>query len=237
MKTLIESLLDNEDDLIFNADKVLIDKFLQENYFISGEYVIRNSDTGKYIIDVEGSVFFMNNSLNSLTNDIFEFGEVTRDFYCDQRNTYNTKLKTLKGAPKYVDGIFDCSTCLQLVSLEGGPQYCKKFQCLHCRSLANLKGAPKMCNDFCCDDCDNLKTLEGAPKYVDNFSCRNCNHLKDLKGSPKAIQGRFDCVCCMNLISITGCPKKCETFSCRGSKRKITKEEVRSLCNAKYIYI
>ena len=239
MKSLQESLLDDDDVLISNQDNFVIEQFLNENYIISGKYTIEFDKKEKHIaiVNVLGDVFFKNKDLETLTGDLFTFGEVTGKFYCDQRNTYESKLKNLKGAPKIVGDLFDCSTCLNLITLEGAPEYCKDFQCKRCRKLTNLKGGPLRCDDFCCDECDSLQSLEGAPKDLNNFSCMSCHKLKDLKGAPKRVWDRFDCRCCLNLKSITGCPKNCRIFSCPGIGKKFTEEEVQALCKADYIYV
>ena len=70
-----------------------------------------------------------------------------------------------------VNGSFNCDR-LELVSLEGCPEYIE--------------------NSFDCSD-NQLKNLEGCPKYVGwDFNCSG-NDLFNLKGCPKYIEGNFNC--------------------------------------------
>ena len=73
-RTLVESLLDDEEDLVDNND-VIIEQFLNDNYNIRGSYSIKNN-----IVDINGSIELLNTDLEYLTNGLFNFGKVTNTF-------------------------------------------------------------------------------------------------------------------------------------------------------------
>ena len=169
--SLTEGLLDR----VKNKDvdhKILVEEFLKENYKIHGSYTIKETKEG-FVVDVRGEVKVKNRDITSLTNGLFEFGEVSRDFDCASCKS----LKTLKGAPKIVWWNFNCSGCRLLKTLEGAPE--------------------KVGWSFDCSKCDLLTSLEGAPQEAEeNFDCSNCKSLKTLEGAPKKVGERFYCDCC-----------------------------------------
>ena len=169
--SLTEGLLDRVKNKEVNHE-ILIEEFLKENYDIRGSYTIKETKDG-FVVDVKGEVKVKNRDITSLTNGLFEFGEVSRDFDCASCKS----LKSLNGAPKIVWWSFDCSGC---------------------KSLKTLKGAPEKVGwSFDCSKCDLLTSLEGAPKEVEeNFDCSNCKSLKTLEGAPKKVGDRFYCDCC-----------------------------------------
>jgi len=97
---------------------------------------------------------------------VYPFGKINGGF-----SVSGLPLHTLEGAPKYVGGFFDCSSC---------------------RNLTTLKGAPRHVEGhFDCSNCINLTSLEGAPEYVgDNFYCAYCPNLTSLKGL-KVVKGKI----------------------------------------------
>ena len=169
---ILEGILDIEDNINYDISKDVIEQFLKDNNDIRGPHTIKETKDG-FIVDVKGKVEVKNRDITSLTNGLFEFGEVSRDFDCASCKS----LKTLKGAPKIVVWSFDCSGC---------------------KSLKTLKGAPEKVGwSFDCSKCDLLTSLEGAPKEVEeNFDCSNCKSLKTLEGAPKEVGRRFFCDCC-----------------------------------------
>ena len=169
---IVESLLDDEDKVFDGAKEGVVKEFLKENYNIQGSYTIKETKT-MFIVDVKGDIEVANEGITSLTNGLFEFGEVSRNFDC----SYCDSLKTLEGAPKEVGRDFACPFCDSLKTLEGAPKEVGKgFYCNYCKSLKTLEGAPqKVRGNFNCEYCKSLKTLEGAPEKVgENFNCRGC---------------------------------------------------------------
>ena len=151
MKTLYESLLDNFDTIASNMDPIdAVKKFLYDNY--TGVYVISKKPiNGKYEVYGKSDIKVKNHRIKSLTNGLFVWDSVTRDFICSG----SWYLKSLEGAPKKVGGSFDISGCIELESLEGCPEEIGyNFSCSSCMKLKSLEGAPKKVKKhFFCNDC------------------------------------------------------------------------------------
>ena len=130
MKSLRESIFDTAENIV-NNDTILIEKFLNDNYDITGPYAIK-----KGVVDVNGQVSVKNQSIESLTDGLFRFGAVRESFYCDGCKY----LKSLEGAPEEVGGDFWCNHCGELKTLEGAPE--------------------KVGNGFSCEWCKNLKITD-----------------------------------------------------------------------------
>lgn len=176
MKTLYESLLDNEDEIFDQTSKNIkneIKRFLNNTYQAKFNISKEPNKDNKYVVNCNYSVIVKNRECLSLTNKYFIFGDIK--------------------------GNFDCSCCPNLTSLEGMPKEIKgNFKCFSCHSLTSLKGAPKKVGgDFDCSFCSNLISLEGAPIEVGGtFKCSYCSNLKSLKGAPKEVGDIFACEEC-----------------------------------------
>lgn len=184
LKLHFESLLD-DDDAFYDPenDKKVIENWIKDNYNFSGKLTISDD----FVVDCDNYVYVKNRYITSLTNGLFRWGSVGRDFYC----SCCENLKSLEGAPKEVNGSFNCSLCNGLVNLEGGPEIVGK--------------------DFYCRCCENLKSLEGAPKEINgSFNCIQCVRLGSLEGAPKKVKGDFVCIGC-NLTSLEGAPEEIES--------------------------
>lgn len=254
MRTLYESLLDDEDTILNDTDQSIrdsIEKFLKDNYRGCDKCTITDEITkdGKYIVDCYGSLSLRFGKGN-LTNDLFVFGRVEGDFDCSYAEYIENlegsprevcgnfscdncqSLKTLKGAPEYVGGDFECFYCKNLISLEGGPKNVGySFICNGCYKLKSLKGAPKKLQGvFICSNCVSLRDLVGAPKETYRFECIGCNGLKDLKGAPEKVYGEFICSSCKHLTSLKGAPKTVTSiFNCRGCATRFTEADVEAV--------
>lgn len=181
LKYIVESLLDDEDELAINIEDV-IRNFIASNYTIDGGINIRKRK-GFYVVDGK-SVWVRNKDIEQLTNGLFRWGKITNEFKCVK--------------------------CEKLTSLEGAPEDCYDFECSQCDSLENLEGAPKKCEKFDCTNCENLTTLIGAPKKCRFFWCGYNNGLTSLKGAPEEVDV-IDFSRCENLVSLDGFPKKVST--------------------------
>ena len=98
-----------------------------------------------------GDDIIIKSNIQSLSNEIFQWGEV--------------------------GGLFGCAHCNLITSLKGAPtKIGGNFYCHNCKLLESLEGAPKEVNgSFVCSNCPSLKSLEGAPEEVlKYFECRNC---------------------------------------------------------------
>ena len=78
----------------------------------------------------------------------------------------------------------------------------------------------------------SLTSLKNCPNFIGAFfSCSYCISLKSIKGSPHSVGGSFYCFGCKIVDSLEGCPSVIRGgFDCSGCKRKVTIEEVSSLC-------
>ena len=155
MKNLKESLLDDEDILLDKTgDKVLIEKFLKDNYNVSGRLSIRKNK-GKWL--VSGHWFEVKNevkkTLASLTNDMFEF---------------------------YKADYFSCEACENLTSLKGGPQIIESsFVCTECENLKSLEGCPrKIGSELHISGSTNIKNFKYFPETVLNLYMCDCGKIK-----------------------------------------------------------
>ena len=118
-----ESLLDDDDVYLSGADKLVIEEWVKDNYEFSDKLIISDD----LVVDCRGDVNVTNEKVESLTNGLFRWGEV--------------------------GGMFNCSSCENITSLEGSPK--------------------KVGGDFYCGSCNKLTTLEGATEEVDGiFNCR-----------------------------------------------------------------
>lgn len=134
-----------------NNDDVIIRKYINDNYAITGNLTISKD----LVVDCDGGVYVKNKSIASLTDGLFRWGKVRAHFDCN----YCENLKNLEGAPKEVGWDFNCDYCEKLISLKGAPE--------------------KINGDFYCSNCKNLRSLEGAPEKIKGFFyCANCKNLK-----------------------------------------------------------
>ena len=169
---IIEGIFDTDEDTIDKNIKDQIKQFLKDNFkgYSSCKISRKPNTDGKYEVSSTENILVVNKKITSLTNGLFIWTNVSREFNC-----WGCKsLTSLEGTPEKVGGNFICWGCKSLTSLEGAPK--------------------KIGGDFSCYNCASLISLEGAPEEVGgNFNCYNCTSLKSLKGSPKKIGGDFDC--------------------------------------------
>ena len=93
------------------------------------------------IVDYAGDIIF-NDGMDSLTNGIFQWGEVKGMFNCS-----HNKLKSLKGAPKKVGESFACNYCDSLETLEGAPEEVGGwFNCFKCKTQFTEEDVRKVSN-------------------------------------------------------------------------------------------
>ena len=139
--SLTEGILDVEDNLDKDYIKTQIEDFINKNYKVKGELKM-NSVNGIYIVDCTNNVIVKNRDIESLTNGLFEWGEVDGFFSC----SYCDKLQSLEGAPEKVNGFFNCSYCDKLQSLEGAPEKVNRdFYCLGCKKQFTKEDVEKVC--------------------------------------------------------------------------------------------
>lgn len=153
MKTLYESLLDDFDTIASRMDvEAEIKQYLRTNYFgCKDDYIeMRLGEDGKYIVDLRNDLTPKKIKLKEITNGMFVFGTI---YGCVDFES--TQISSLEGAPREVQGFFDCSHCQHLISLEGSPEFVRdSFYCVGNSKLKSLKGGPKHVGEgFYCTDC------------------------------------------------------------------------------------
>lgn len=227
-KSLKESLLDDEEDLIDNNDSI-IEIFLKDNYIIKGSYVIKNG-----IVDINGDIILKNDNIEHLTDRLFNFGKVTGDFIAGEHRELKN-IKSLEGAPRIVNNFIFARSSIS--SLKGGPEIANDYDIHYNDKLINLEGAPKILKgSFRCYGCDNLISLKGCPEEIGwNFDCGDCDKLTNLKGGPKIVGNDYDCFQCPNLKSLKGIAKKIGgTLDCSDCYKLPKEEAKKELINVKY---
>ena len=147
LKLHFESLLDDDDIFLDSGtEKKLAKEWIKNNYKIDGNLTISDD----LIVDCNDTVKVKNKTITSLTNGLFRWGKVDRDFDC----SFCAHIKTLEGAPKEVNGNFECD---------------------HCINLKNLKGAPEIVNGlFRCGKCPDLKITDSDRKKYKIFNLTEC---------------------------------------------------------------
>lgn len=198
-KYLIESLLDDEEELV-NDDNILIDQFLNDNYIIKGSYTIKNK-----IVDVNGSVrisWDVQSDITELTNGMFEFGVINGDFNINDC----VNLESLKGGPKKVKGDFLCCYCKNLKSFEQAPYEIEGNFIADGCGVKALKGLPKRVKNISLSQCDSLINLDHIPD-ADEYVLSDCTGLKSLKGLPQDHEYSLDVSGCKKLKTLEGCGK------------------------------
>lgn len=190
---LEEGILDNNS---------LIEEWIKKHAIIEGSYNIDKN----HRINVKGNVL-IDSSL--LETDEFpsyiNFNEIKGNFYLNY-SSYQSKLKSLLGCPKKVEGTFDCSYCIKLETLEGAPEECNTLKCAQCSNLKSLKGISSKIETLIASDCKSLKNLKHLPNMMKNLYIPYCSSLENLEGAPRMLKGDFVCTECMNLSSLKGGP-------------------------------
>ena len=96
LKLHFESLLD-DDDVFYDPknDKKEIENWIRSNYRVTG----RLSISKDYTVNCTGNVYSTNRSMTSLTNGLFKWGKIARNFSC----ALCGDLKSFEVQPEAVD--------------------------------------------------------------------------------------------------------------------------------------
>ena len=217
---------------LINKDPILS----KTDYRIDDKIAIQMKPTGSIILwDMNDNTSLDKNNFQSIIDFAFEKGEADKLFpnkydKCEKItiggekiritgpdiDCKDSKITSLEGSPKEVDGNFDCSRN-QLTSLEGAPQnVVGNFNCRD-NQLTSLKGGPQEVGGiFDCSD-NKLTSLEGCPQKVGSLYCGS-NYFTSLEGAPQKVNGNLICVC-GQLTSLEGCPKEIgRSFDCRNNQ-------------------
>ncbi len=122
---------------------------------------------GKWLINDKGEVDVIGNctmkpSAFATPNGKFlvTFGKIDGHFFAN-----NCKLRSLDGAPNYVEGRFECNQN-KLTSLSGSPSHVGWSFACDMNELTDLKGCPKaISGNYSCIG-NPLKSLEGLPTEI-----------------------------------------------------------------------
>lgn len=207
IEELVPTSLENSIDI-----KNPIEEWIEENCEITGFY--RMTKDG---IDVIGSITIKVVEKNIEQFPIYiQFNHVSRHFILEYPSfEFGTKLsplKSLRGCPKSVGGLFLCSYS-SIESLEGCPDYIR--------------------DSFICDGCYLLKSLENGPNYVGGaYFCSNCNSIKNLKGMPNDLTDSFICSNNISLESLEGAPEHVYSFTCSNNPKLESLEGMPSLIDS-----
>jgi hypothetical protein len=127
------------------------------------EYGIKDYTINKDLtIDVDGDVNLRNLNITEIP---LNFNKVMGKFCI-----VNTKIKSLKGCPKYIGSDFELFFCKDLESFEHGPTYVG----------GNIDAFST-----------GIKSLKGLLDVINNLDLSS-SRLTSLKNSPKIINGHFD---------------------------------------------
>lgn len=176
MGGLKQSLKNTKDFYDAKISERQIRSFIKKNYNVGDIKITYNNNF--FEVSSNSDVTKKNHNIESLTNGLFKWTEVKKNFYI----AYADNITSLEGAPEFVGGNFSCNSCDSLTSLEGAPKEVGgKFDCSFCKSLTSLEGAPE--------------------EVGGDFDCSHCESLTSLKGAPKKVEGMFSCACCKGKFS------------------------------------
>lgn len=165
------SILDDIDVQLDNADEVLksmIIKWLKDNVESIQENKLKfDFNTAPITVDYDGDII-IDKRATSLTNGIFQWGEVDGNFFCcDCLN-----LKSLEGTAENISGNYYCGNCNSL-------------------SLDNVSEKIKEKVVFNCEECENYGLLEFCHFTLD----KEDETIKDpLPKSYVKINDKYNCV-------------------------------------------
>jgi hypothetical protein len=111
-------------------------------YYVKVNSLVFNFDTFPITVDYTREELYIKHGVTSLTNGMFQWGEIDGVFYCG-----NSRIKNFEGGPKKVNNTFNCDHCSDLVDMKGVPDY--------------IGGT------FYCHQCPNLQHIT-LPEYVEN---------------------------------------------------------------------
>ena len=192
MRSLYESLLDDEDEVLDKFDKeFLIKTWISQNYTRGGdgshvkeEDIIVKKDGDNHVVDIickgdKLSGFYnriiLNEDAESITNNLFVFGHV--DYFCIS----DSKIKNLYGMPSefsyfyvtHCNNLKEANICSQNKDAKIFLDYCS------CLTKVNVDGT---CSEVRCQGNDRLKEIK-----VKNISGVDTNNCKSLELDRKSV--------------------------------------------------
>lgn len=154
------------------ANSVYIDQICQK-YGIKNYTICADGS-----IDVDGDVY--------LSNKRFDYFPIQFNYVMGSFTSEYNKLKSLKGAPRYVKGRFCCSN--NISSLEHLPEFMGGPLTLTDNELTSLVGCPENVKSLAVYR-NKLTSLEGCPVHIyGDFMCSD-NPIDSLLHFPKTAEG------------------------------------------------
>ena len=206
MKSLYESLLDDEDEILDKFDKeFLIKTWISQNYTRGGDGspvkeddIIVRKEGNNYVVDIickggKLSGFYnriiLNEKADSITNNLFTFGNV--NYFCISYS----KIKNLQGMPSsfdyfYVDHCDDIKDVDIQIKNSGAKifiDYCSNI------NKVNVSGT---CYELRCQACDNLKEVRA--ESVSGVDTNNCKKLELIEISGNSPMGKSSYIVATN---------------------------------------
>ena len=163
-------------------------------------HFIFNFNTTPVTVDyIGGSMMILSPQATSMTNDMFQWGEIW-----GLSVSNNNNIVDFEGGPKKVYYLH-IKNCPNLESLENGPEiYGRELICEKCPKLKTLPSIKEAKNIWVVD-CPNIKYLNDCPEDVNHFRVMRCG-LVSLEGGPKTA---YEYLACDNKItSLKGAPDK-----------------------------
>lgn len=218
MRSLKESLLNDEDDLVGGLDKKSIIESWLLSQKVTSYKLLKNLD----IVVNQACHIILSDEEEELPQYI-NFSWAKHNF-----TIVGKSLKTLRGCPKRCSGHFVVALCPKITSTIGVPQNAYSLSFLVCDNLSKIEGLPNQIrNSIRFEFCPKLKSLKGCPKIVGNgFRCIGCDGLENLEGCPEVFteyNSSVVCSYCDNLKSLKKLPSKFFSLSCHDCP-KLTKE-------------
>lgn len=191
-----------------------------------------NFDTTPVTVDYLDTSRIVFKSDATLTNDMFQWGEVGGFIIYNNPNIIN-----FEGGPKKVR-YCSIKNCPNLESLEDGPEIIGyEFICENCPKLEKLPKI-KEASSIRIRDCQNIKYLNSCPDTVSIFRIMHCglvsleggpekageylvcdNKLTSLKGAPEEVKGDF-IIDNNPITSLKGGPKTAHRYLCNNTNIK-----------------
>lgn len=211
MRTLYESLLDNEEDLISkeSLEEYLIKKWFEEN------------------VQPATGIFGKDLIINVDNRNVTVIGSIMMGEKCDFRAPILKKFnfKKLEG-------------CLHLIHIPKKKTFWLPQEVTEEVYIqgCNFEELPKLIdvNYVEISYCHKLKTLKGLPAKIDTVHISCCNKLESLEGCPEEINKSLTIGYCDKFTSLEDFPKKVDYFSVHNWHDNILRQLEKDFHNHEY---
>ena len=225
MKSLQESLLDDEDDLIKSTDKDLknkrkqeIIKYIEDHYWIANIHgnqlkpsravKINTKDWTVDILNKKENIYTVSpepkfgiEPTRELfpTGGLFKWGKINAMY-----KVWGCKMEECEGKPDSIHTVY--LTRMHDINLSALPDDVFKLEIFDC-DIETMQGCPKDIEVCQLTSCNKLKSLKGMPDEIYFLNIQYCRSIKDLIGIPKKIKKYLWLDRCSSLKSLKGLDK------------------------------